>query len=290
MKSEFQVRTIGGRAHAVLSASSDGCVIGSTSRGIFLRASGLVVFLSFESSRGPLTLNLAGGIQTIIPSGAVFRIEAGAFEFPVQHLWINFDQAAVWDAEPPTGIALPRDERAARLRQVAASLLITEKPGSLQPVLAALAGVEKPILQAASLPYGLDTLPALRGAIAAGQAETAAALLQPFLGWGVGLTPSGDDLAAGLLLALTRWGVHLHPGLDPATLAARVLPAADQRTTTLSASLIECAARGQADERLLLALDGLVIGAPGAPEVIHALDSWGSASGGDALAGMALAF
>jgi hypothetical protein len=57
----------------------------------------------------------------------------------------------------------------------------------------------------------------------------------------------------------------------------------------LSANLIECAASGKADERLIDALDGIMTGSPGPEECATLLLSWGNSSGGDSLAGMALA-
>jgi hypothetical protein len=105
---------------------------------------------------------------------------------------------------------------------------------------------------------------------------------------GSGLTPSGDDLVAGCILALARWGSWLFPGLPVAAHAPQLLPLAYQTTTTLSANLIECACQGQADERLLLALDGILCAASPPSACAAALSAWGNTSGRDALTGMAL--
>jgi hypothetical protein len=113
--------------------------------------------------------------------------------------------------------------------------------------------------------------------------------MQPVLGYGRGLTPSGDDLLLGLLLALARWGDILAPALDIETINRLATSQACQRTTRLSASLIACAAQGQADERLVAALDGLMCGGTPAETLISAIAKWGSYSGLDALAGMLLA-
>ncbi len=71
-------------------------------------------------------------------------------------------------------------------------------------------------------------------------------------------------------------------------LTRHLLPLAYQKTTTLSANLIECASLGQADERLLLALDGIMTANPDPPTCAAALAAWGNTSGHDALVGMAL--
>lgn len=125
--------------------------------------------------------------------------------------------------------------------------------------------------------------------LAASSVPAITAAIVPFLGLGRGLTPSGDDLTCGLLLTLNRFGAALAPQVDCAALNAAVLPQAYARTTLLSANLIECASRGQADERLLTALDGLMSGKPEAVSCAALLAGYGNSSGLDALAGMALA-
>jgi hypothetical protein len=115
--------------------------------------------------------------------------------------------------------------------------------------------------------------------------------LMPFIGRGNGLTPSGDDLLTGLLLMLNRWGAALYPGLEIRiqTLNRAAIRASHQKTTLLSANLIECAALGQADERLVTALDGIITGQPEPSACANSLLAWGNSSGSDALAGITLA-
>jgi hypothetical protein len=67
-----------------------------------------------------------------------------------------------------------------------------------------------------------------------------------------------------------------------------LIKAARQRTTALSASLIECAARGLADERLILALDRLLSDDLAVDRIVEYLQSWGHTSGAAALQGMGL--
>ncbi|MGD2155610.1 MAG: DUF2877 domain-containing protein [Anaerolineales bacterium] len=110
------------------------------------------------------------------------------------------------------------------------------------------------------------------------------------LGMGSGLTPSGDDLIIGLLLSLNRWESVLQPGNDISILNKNVVEAAYRDTTTLSANLIECAALGLADERLIQANDYLAVGNFQLPEISSGLLNWGNSSGIDALAGMIAAF
>jgi hypothetical protein len=109
------------------------------------------------------------------------------------------------------------------------------------------------------------------------------------LGAGPGLTPSGDDFTIGYLLALNRWGHLLSSPDNLSVINQQIVSAAYQKTTTLSANLIECAALGLADQRLINALDWLVAGTGHDIGVIDDLLSWGSSSGGDVLVGFAAA-
>jgi hypothetical protein len=109
------------------------------------------------------------------------------------------------------------------------------------------------------------------------------------LGAGPGLTPFGDDTLLGALLALGRWGGRLTPSLNLADLSGDLLAQAAQRTTRLSVNLLACAAEGLADERLTLALDGLVCGLRRPQECAALLRAWGATSGSGVLEGF-LAF
>ena len=53
--------------------------------------------------------------------------------------------------------------------------------------------------------------------------------------------------------------------------------------------MIACALEGQADERLISALDGILRGSLNARECAKRLTDYGSSSGGDTLLGMAMA-
>lgn len=60
------------------------------------------------------------------------------------------------------------------------------------------------------------------------------------------------------------------------------------RTTRPSARLIECAAGGEADERLLEVADHVWSGLPSGAWALESALGWGTSSGVDALTGMAL--
>jgi hypothetical protein len=89
----------------------------------------------------------------------------------------------------------------------------------------------------------------------------------------------------GLLLMLNRWQAE-H---DWSELNRAVIAAAYQKTTTISANLIECAAAGQADERLIAVVEGIAAGSTAWETCVEHVLGWGSSSGIDALVGMTIA-
>jgi hypothetical protein len=249
---------------------------------------GWVVFLSWERYRGPLTFNLqAGPSAWPRPAvGAPVRLWPDRIEVPGAGFAVFTDQAKPWEAPAPAGELLSPAQRQAQLLSICRRLPARQPASPLAALLPAAPGMQ-------ALPGLPDVFVSrsarLQAACQPPQAEALAEALSAFLGLGSGLTPSGDDLVIGFLLACNRWREQLCPGLEMAALNTALVARAAHLTSTLSANLIACAARGQADERLALALDGLLTGKPGAPACAAALAAWGNSSGLDALAGMAIA-
>ncbi len=308
MKTILPVLQVGRIAQERLAAQADpgAAVMGVTSRGVFLRlADGGVVFLSSEAYGGPLTLNLGAGAGRLagLEARAVGRVSMGEIEFPGSAVVLRIaNNVGVWEAPDRPGLVLPVGAWAGRWRAVARQALALRpvgQAGGLLPAALAVSGPAAPG-QAARLEGAPGPHLAWEGRLAGLQAACQAAwrarqplalgeALGAFMGLGPGLTPSGDDLIAGFLLALARWGDLICPGLALDDLARPLLARASGAASALSAGLLACAARGQADERLILGLDGLLVGAPDAPVCAAALAGWGHTSGLDALVGMGIA-
>ena len=101
---------------------------------------------------------------------------------------------------------------------------------------------------------GHDAPAALAARCAAGDLASAVEIAESLVGLGPGLTPSGDSMISGLLLALRLLGGATAGGAKAVWLAewlgAAVTCYAEQRTTALAATLLHCAARGQAAEEV----------------------------------------
>jgi hypothetical protein len=289
----FEAESIGNLAFDSLATDQGGSVLGLTSRGIFIKTENKWLnFLSFESFRGPLTINLPMSGDSILPirREMKLRITARQIVFPDADLVISVQNPVVWKPQPPSGPPLPESERRQRLIS-SAKQIIADKMG------AGLAAMLPRLLNFSSrsdLPT--QDFSALHADILHLQSEMnssshlpPSASLISLLGSGSGLTPSGDDLVSGVLLALNRWVDVIFDGQDLDRLNQQVVEAAYRKTTTLSANLIECAALGLADERLIEALDWLVSGREQETTHIDEMLDWGSSSGMDAFVGYVIA-
>ncbi len=100
------------------------------------------------------------------------------------------------------------------------------------------------------------------------------------VGLGEGLTPSGDDFLAGFVAAL--WTL----GSPDAGLLADAIVDRDERTTMVSGTLLQHAAKGEFAERIHELMGALLdIDDVGIAESIERAVAWGASSGTDCLLG-----
>jgi Protein of unknown function (DUF2877) len=101
----------------------------------------------------------------------------------------------------------------------------------------------------------------LAACCASGDLAGAVEAVEQLVGLGPGLVPSGDSVVSGVLLALRLLGGAISGGTRAVWLAnwlsASATCQAAQRTTTLAASLLHCAARGQAAAEVSAVLLGM---------------------------------
>ena len=290
---QLKATYIGNMAFASLSTEQEGFVLGSTSKGIFIKTSGKWInFISTEPFRGPLTItlpNTAQSLPRITPQSPV-QISSRTLNFPAAGVEISTQNSIVWQSPLPFGRPLPESKRKERLNNSARKILFVKKGTgltSLIPLLLELPDSQHPTSQSrSSLDRNILLLHEWMQRTT--QLPTTNSVIS-LSGAGEGLTPSGDDFIIGLLLALKRWGNVLLPGRDLQTLTKTVVDAAYKKTTMLSANLIECASLGQADERLIASLDWLMSDVPQVSNCLDELLDWGNSSGGDVFVGFTVA-
>jgi hypothetical protein len=284
-------RSAGETALTELAQRQTGQVFGVTSRGVFIRtaASG-ILFLSFEEFRGPLTINLAEPFTAFLglQNGEPASTGQNRLQIPAAHIEVQAEPETVWLIPPPNlaGMAA-RQTRLENCVDLAGLVSVDKKNAGLGALLPALLGQQDDKSDSATEPLWSEVF-RLRRALLDRDASAALDSLTAFLGCGRGLTPAGDDFALGLLLMVNRWGSFTWDAPWRSALNKKLILAARQKTTALSAGLIACAAAAQADERLVDAADYLCTGRGDAARLVEVLSGWGSSSGIDALVGMTL--
>lgn len=283
--------TLGYIAHETISQNQTGEIFGAMSRGIYVKTcSRWLSFISCEPYRSPITINLNSDPIYLdrISSGMPVRISDRHMILPDARLTISVQNSSVWNPSPPQFPPLPKPECIQNLAYFARKA-ITQKPSvglcPLLPDLLILPEIEKELGQNTLQKEILAIQPYLLNR----EAAPFISKLCNCLGAGAGLTPSGDDFVTGVLLALNRWKDVLWDRDDLDLINQSVVEAAYQKTTTLSANLIELASLGEGDERLLKAIDWIMCGYPEASGIVEDLLDWGSSSGVDMLAGFTAA-
>lgn len=289
-ESQYQTRVIGSRAYELLSGEKKAHIFSQISRGFFIQLSNeKFVFISCETSRGPLTINvsLPEGRLPTLSQGEPIIISHDDLRFPKANFSIFLDTAEIWYPSQSTSAPLTNEKRRALIRELATEAVHQTDPASpslIYPSLFDFSSIEA-IGENKHLEIA-DDIDAIINKLKLRNDPSLLTNFNSFLGKGSGLTPSGDDFILGLFLALNRWETILKPGVDLPELNQTIIRAAYQTTTSLSANLIECACLGLADERLISAVDFLAVGDQPLPEVLSGLLSWGNSSGIDALVGM----
>ena len=307
--STYSLSAVGEAALEITRRAEQASVMGLTSRGVFCSTvNGQVFFLSYEDWRGPLTGNLDLGARingdslTIqkerrhIPQpferlvqGSVVKLFQDRIRFEVEDLTILTMGVSPWKTTIHT---LKHDELEAareRLEKTARSVLAVGNGKGWIGCISYWAGFEPPLNVEDLLENLQNTLQSLANGLRDGDGEEILRQTAHLLGWGSGLTPSGDDFVVGLLLGL-RATAQLSSNFQVVCgISQRLIHQARQKTTTLSANLIACGVDGQADERLVSALNGILTGSLPVEVCARRLMNYGGSSGGDALLGMAMA-
>ncbi|NPV78270.1 MAG: DUF2877 domain-containing protein [Anaerolineae bacterium] len=287
----IKVKSAGFFADKILAEQPATVVNGVTSQGVFLLVENrYVLFISFGSNRAPLTINL--GVKqealTKLKVGSTAQVKKNEVFFPEIRTRLIWNENLIWHPTQPTLTNSRPEQRLYTLKKIARGV-VQEKEGEMgfTPLLGVIfkeIGGEIPV-ELEPLCQALETL---QTALREKNNGVTHRILERFLGFGRGLTPSGDDFAAGILLALNRWHELVCPGYPRRELNIELISSAQRKTTRLSANLIEQAATGIADERLLKTIDNIMHGEEDIQENILEISHLGHSSGADTLVGMAV--
>ena len=274
MKQQVEALQIGSLAANIISKPSKASVFGISSRGIYLKSpTKWMLYLSYERFRSPLTINLMAteaDLCSVIEVGDAVQLCQPSINFPRSDCKIQLDKSLVWNVDS-AGTRTAMNERN---RIAAVNYLQHREPNHANERIAS---------QRDGLPTSIITR--VRQTLTQRDVQRLESALISLLGYGPGLTPSGDDFVLGLMLRFNRWGGDWLSAAELDHLNRSLVEAAMLRTSQLSANLIECAAMGLADERLIAALDWLAGGEADDLGAIEELLCWGNSSGALVLEG-----
>jgi hypothetical protein len=285
--------SIGHFAVELLAFPGTGRVMGVTSKGFFiLTKSDRVLFISTDLLFGPIHI-----VINVLPEEVKVRLMGAMVNYSPDELFFNnlsfridLENGKVWQPQ-----ALPIEiqsapEREHQINLIMDALVQSGRGSTFLPLLIPMVSRNnEPVSSDDWLNQSKYTIVDLRQAVCENKPGEAAKLMDPWLGYGPGLTPSGDDFIWGFLAALNRWKAVVCPQFEVEPLNISILYQAQKNTSSLSATLIECAAHGWADEKMLSVLDNLFTGEESVTETVEKVLSYGSSSGVDAFAGMVTA-
>ena len=248
------ITSIGLLARKILSAAYSAAILGITSRGVFFKIdTRWVIFLSYEHYCGPLTLNIAHAIRTPLNIDPVLpiKIHPDAIVIPDANIYLLIQDAKDSIISPHPIRVFNQKEIIHRIKSVSQEILARRGGTGLTSLLVDL--LQLPFPRQSFQPNALSiNIQQFQKDLMSPNMEQVASDMQKVIGLGSGLTPSGDDLISGFLLTCGRYEDVLPLPYKLAQLNQAMIDLAYQKTSLLSANLIECATLGQADERLIL--------------------------------------
>jgi len=292
---KIRIRSKGLVVNQILSKTDDATtasVMGVASHGLYIQIDRhWVIFLSYDNYRGPLTLNLEADKALLreIDHNSPVDIRKGIIDFTGTGIQINHSDAVLWDSRRGDNAPLSLIESNARIRAVGEEIYRQRKDVGFAPFLPILLEFDPSEAQQSLASFGGLDFEKLQMATRQADISILVMEMSRILGLGMGLTPSGDDLLVGFLIALNRYPDVLNPTFDLSQLNSAIVRMAYQKTSLLSANLIECASLGQANERLTQALDGIMAGSLTPGRCVELILGWGNSSGVDTFVGFALA-
>ena len=267
--------TVGHVAHETLQTETNANVWGNTSKGLFaVTDNKKVIFISHQTYKGPLTINTNKKLpaRQAISHNTHLLLSPDRIRFIQSRLEIRVNpQIHVW-------FPMILNKQGFNLEA-----FITRSDQIEREMISQLSNQDQAQENHTNIKNNLKSSLSSRNKVAVYES------LSNLLGYGEGLTPSGDDFICGLFLAAYAWQEILFPGFALQKTIRKIIESAREKTTTLSANLIACSASGSADERIIRCVQWLNSGKDSVALIMKELQSYGSSSGLDTLAGM-LAF
>jgi hypothetical protein len=283
---------IGYLAEALCRRSTSGSIIGATSSGVFIMGEQQrVLFLAFQNTPGPWTVVFSTPPSGLIHAAPGMQVTFSRGSISIDDIQRNIDLslADTWQTPAHPDTILPVHDIRLNLQKTVSAYMSIKEPDGLAPLLPFAVSTAPDNEITDPLRPAWNTIRNIRAALETRNGSRFLDSIQPLIGQGRGLTPAGDDCITGILLGLERSTSGIFPHQEFDRIKQDIITYAFQHTTALSASQIEAASEGSADNRLLTALDGLLTGNTLPDDCARLLGEYGHSSGGDALLGFSIA-
>lgn len=246
-----------------------------------------LIFLSYEKYKGPLSINIPISSSKLLEplQTAKIIIRQNKLDFFDNDISITLSNSSLWapaDPDPP----LEKQARYDIVKELV-SLLPTYKSSSLDIITTIINLADNKHPPTPPRPLTKALLICIHQITQEKEKDVKViSALSSLLGLGIGLTPEGDDFLTGFLLTINRYPHLTDRPKRYLNISEQIVTNSHKKTTRLSSNLIECAHRGHADERIIMASDSLISGKLPISETIAAILNYGETSGISALAGI----
>lgn len=278
----YIISNIGDLANKHLSENSNLRFFGQTSKGIFLLSpSNKIIFISTELFMGPYTINFNNANKQIPicskETKILFQNNQIQFENPSFTLTKN----------QHTKIYTPNMSCTYSFEKIIKNItaILQNIETTVNPYLSTTIQLLSPEQEIANVQdQQIKLFGEIKKALQQNSENNLLEALSKLIGVGTGLTPSGDDFITGIILSETI----IKNKAFSENFINSLIKEAQQKTTLISANLIEAAFQRKADERILNSIKQIC--ADDFPNIsaINQLKTWGNSSGIDTLAGIIL--
>lgn len=263
---------------------------GNTSNGVFVKGSkDGVFFISNSQFKGPLTINskkVSKDIFTEIQIGTKVIVNPSTgISLNYHDLIIDIRKAITWQPEEYYS-DISASYIICNLKNLARKLIKTTNTDSFTSIVSEFIENETFPLKPGNKISG--QLLEFYSSLKESNFDQFLQYARGLIGYGQGLTPSGDDFLSGMALGVARYSKSYPKFQSYYPWFESLLNEFQQKTTNLSGGLFRASLQGSADERIIHAFDQMMSKSANIPEVISKISTWGSSSGYDTIAGFLL--
>lgn len=290
MFQELKKNVIGHIAFEWLNQLSEMIVQGITSKGIFLKSdNNRVVFLTNSLEYGPLNIFGVSELPDFWKLHDKLQVKISEQKLSLTHGSNTFELEPykIWTIPPPPDFVISHEEQERRLHKAIQQIELLKGNEGFGPLLNLLKG-ESSIILPPNLVEIWSHITKLRFAILHHDAQTLLFHAKALSGYGRGLTPSGDDFLNGLFFTLNRINFDSRVKNFLSAIQPQILNIANEKTNSISQSLLSCATIGSADYRIQKMVDTLSNETILFEDQAIQLTRYGNSSGADLFLGIAI--